>query len=303
MKINFPPSSQAIKISREHKRSTNVHMFQEDIVLSIMPMGAESTNFLSFDAKFVGEKLENNNAIAVCKSLGRNSYRHDESNVICQCIEDIARSLAWDGAAIYEILFNAETKKLHFLGVSTTGIYEVPFGLIQIPTKFDKCKKRFNFLNSKNIWKIEMPPLLGEKNGYRKILSNLSKFNSLGPVFYMQGLEKGVLTKSFEYADYRQKSHIFARKSTLNWGWDLRDIDREEKTEIYQYYQDLTFSWAKAVLREHIISELNILFKKLEIKSIIEVSGIPTPKEILKFREDLLKGNKSFDDVLKFIFY
>ena len=74
--------------------------------------------------------------------------------------------------------------------------------------------------------------------------------------------------------------------------------DRENKT----VYQDLKFYWAKAVLREHIVKEINCLFKRLDIKSEIKIIGIPTAKEILNFKNEFRKGEKNYDDFLKFIF-
>lgn len=302
MKINFPSSKQSIHIfsNNEHEHSSNKNMFQQDIVLAIMPIGAKSKNFVDFELKFIGKIEENKDAMNICKSFNSDSYSRDESTVLCDCIENIARSLSWSGEAIYEIAVNKEKDKLYFPEVTPSNIYPIPFGLLQIPPKLEENQKRYVFLQNKNLWIIKIPDILGGRNGYKKILYNLSKFNSLGPKFSMESNE---FLYFIDHSTYRQESHIFNRKATLNWGWDLRDVDRDDKTEVYQYYQDLTFFWAQAVLRDYIIDELNKLFVRLEIKSRINLSGIPMPKEILKFRQEMLDGNKSFNDVLKFIFY
>ncbi len=301
MKTNFLNSKQSVYIyNRDNEHSSSQSMFQQDIVLAIMPIGAKSKNFIDFKVQFIGELAENKNAIDICKSFNSDRYSRDETSIVCDCVENIARSLSWSGEAIYEIIVNNEKDKLSFPEVTPTNIYSVPFGLLQIPPKSDKDQKRYVFLQDKNLWIIKMPDILGGRNGYKKILNNLSKFNSLGPKF---SLESNEFLYFIDHSTYRHESHIFNRKATLNWGWDLRDVDREEKTEVYQYYQDLTFFWAQAVLRDYIIDELNNLFTRLEIKSRIELSGIPVPKEILKFRQEMLDGNKSFNDVLKFIFY
>ena len=83
----------------------------------------------------------------------------------------------------------------------------------------------------------------------------------------------------------------------------FRMLDRENKTEFYTFYQDLKFYWAKTVLREHIVKELNCLFKKLDIKSEINITGIPTSKEILNFKNEFRRGEKNYDDFLKFLLY
>jgi len=301
MKTNFPNSKQSLHIyNRGHEYSTNEHMFQEDVVSGIMPFNGESKNFLNFKVKFTGKTKENKDAINICKSFNSDSYRHDETDIICDCIENIARSLSWSAEAIYEIIINEEKDKLYFSEVTPANIYPIPFGLLQIQSKLEDDQKKYAFLQDKNLWTIKIPCILGGKNGYKGILHNLKKFNSFGPKF---SIESNEFLYFIDHATYRHKNHIFNRKATLNWGWDLRDIDREDKTEIYQYYQDLTFFWAQAVLRDHIVNELNSLFIRLEINSKIELLGIPTPKEILEFRKEMIDGNKSFNDVLKFIFY
>ena len=45
----------------------------------------------------------------------------------------------------------------------------------------------------------------------------------------------------------------------------------------------------------HIISEINILFSRLELDGRIVVSGLPKPDEILAVRKELVNGNISFD--------
>lgn len=305
MKTDFPNSSQAPRIYHEkYERNTNVHMFKEDIALSIMPIGGKSKNFLDFSAKFIGDDSDNKNAIKVCKSLVSDDYSRGETKLICKCIERIARFLSSSGILIYEILYDIENEQIRLLPVTRDKIYRVPFGFVQIPPKDGQnYGKTFNFLNARNLWTMEMPLILGGKQGYKNIISNLKKFDSLGPRFYLKNLEEEAMSNSFNYKLYRQTNNVYTTQATLNWKWDQRDMDRDDKTEFYMFYQDLSFLWAQAILRESIIQELNTLFDRLEIKSRIVISGIPTPKEILSFQEAFVKGEKDFGDVLKYIFY
>ena len=240
MKTDFPNLSQALRIYHEqYDRNTNVHMFQEDIALSIMPLSGKSKNFIDFSAKFIGDDLENEYAIKVCKSVMRGDHYRNETDLICQCIERIARFLTWDGILIYEILYDVDNKQIRLLEVTTENIYQVPFGFLQVPPNDGQnYKKRFNFLKRKNLWKIEIPLILGGKQGYRNIISNLRKYDSLLPKFHMDNLEKGALPNLFNHQEYRQNCHIYTTQSTLNWKWDQRDIDRDDKTEFYMFYQE-----------------------------------------------------------------
>ena len=57
------------------------------------------------------------------------------------------------------------------------------------------------------------------------------------------------------------------------------------------------FRYAQAILREHIIQEINQLLAILAVKCKIIVIGLPTAKEILQIRNDMQKGDISFTEV------
>lgn len=305
MKTDFPNSSQSFSIyHRGNNINSNVHMFQEDISQSIMPYSDMLKYHKEFIASFVGTINDNEEATKICRSIMHDSHSNNVSDLICRCIEEIVRFLAWDGRLLCEIVFDKEDNQLRLCEVTTKNLYEIPFGFVQIPPLDEQeHEKRFNFLNARNLWKIEMPLLLGGKQGYRNILSRLRKFDSLGPNFYREDLGNSVLSNRFDYTDYRQENFVFTTKSTLNWKWDQRDIDRDEKTEFYMFYQDLSFKWAQTILREHIVKELNLLFENLEIDSKIVISGIPTSDDIKSYQKKIISGEKNLDDILKYLFY
>jgi hypothetical protein len=47
-------------------------------------------------------------------------------------------------------------------------------------------------------------------------------------------------------------------------------------------------------MREHIIKEINDLLVRLNIGSMIVISGLPTSDEILEIRKEMLDGRISF---------
>jgi len=60
-----------------------------------------------------------------------------------------------------------------------------------------------------------------------------------------------------------------------------------------QFYRTLTFLWANAVLREHIISEINSLLERLGILASISVFGISKSQMILSLRNEMVAGRKT----------
>jgi hypothetical protein len=61
-----------------------------------------------------------------------------------------------------------------------------------------------------------------------------------------------------------------------------------------QFFRTLTFHWALALLREHIVSEFNLLLVRLGINAKLSVSGLLTPGEIMRIRDEMMEGKISF---------
>lgn len=66
-------------------------------------------------------------------------------------------------------------------------------------------------------------------------------------------------------------------------------MSQEKCTEFYTFYKMLSFRYAKAILREHIIQEINQLFDRVSIKCKLIIVGLPTSKEILQIRKKCIK--------------
>jgi hypothetical protein len=132
-------------------------------------------------------------------------------------------------------------------------------------------------------------------------LKELSAWSSLGPKFYEDDLKRRHLPKEFVFGDYRRAHQIQLYRATRDWGWGGRDWSLNYVTEYYQFYRHLTFKWAQAVLREHIVKEFNSLFRRLGIAARIVVEGLSSPRDILKVREQMQAGGLDFAGATKAI--
>lgn len=81
---------------------------------------------------------------------------------------------------------------------------------------------------------------------------------------------------------------------TAKWGWDRRDHSDRNTTEFYRFYRMLKFKWAQAVLREHILAELNELFSRLNMEVTLAIRGLISSQEIEAIRSRMLNGDVSF---------
>jgi hypothetical protein len=283
-------------LSRGPVIDPDVYMFTEDIHLAIMPIGGRTQKQENFSVEFQGEEPDCERAKEIVGELGEFD-RYDTTGMVCDAVENIARHLAWEGQAVYEIINDKEQIYIH--GFTSKNLFRLLFWYLQIipPGDWDLWKRKFTLLNKKKIWRVEVPSELGGMRGFKKVLKKLRKYRHLGPDFYRQDLERGLTTKNYDFMKYVRNSEIYFNRVTHIWGWNRRDWSQERCTEFYSFYKMLSFRYAQALLRENIIKEINRLLERLSVKCKIVVTGLPTPKEILQIRNDMQKGDIPFTEV------
>jgi hypothetical protein len=271
-------------------------MFVEDVASGIVPFNVRS-GATNFRAEIRGSSTTTDRALLLLSSLGERG-NENVNEVVAGSIGEIARNLSWFGRISYEIVHPREDRSIIFLSQFTPQrLFNLGRYWLQVVPKEDRqtLNRSLNWLPSARVWVISMPKLLGGYWGYRAILRSLHRFDSLGPRFWRNDLERGMApAPNFDFQEYRRQIELFEARITKRWGWNRRDFSGRNWTEFMLFYRILTFRWAQAVLREHIISELNGLFARLRIKAAVSVSGMPLPHEVPYLRNDMMVGNLSF---------
>lgn len=290
MATRFPSLSKGPDIDPD------AHMFIEDIHLAIMPIGGRTDKQKEFAVEFQGEAPECERAKEIIGELGEFD-RHDAAGMVSDAVDNIARHLAWEGQAVFEIIKDGE--QVYVNGFTTKNLFKLFNWYLQIipPGDWDLWKRKLTFVSEKKIWKVKIPHELGGVWGYKKVLRKLRNYNRLGPEFYRQDLERGITAKDFDFSKYVRSGEIYLNRVTHNWGWNRRDWSQDKCTEFYSFYKMLSFRHAQALLREHIIKEINLLLDRLSVKCKLVVTGLPTSDEILQIRNDMQKGELSFTAV------
>lgn len=285
---HFPSLSAGIDMN------PNAHMFTEDVHLAVMPIGGRTERNKNFAVALEGSPDACERARALLGELAKFD-RHDLAGVVCDAVGEIAKHLAWEGCAVYEIIPD-DSGITHVHGFTSHRLVRLPGWFLQFIPRGDweMWKKKWVVISASKIWHLEMPSVLGGQKGYKTALKKLRMFENLGPPFWKKELERGEQSKNFDFQRYVSNSEIYFRQVTKVWGWNRRDWTQDRTTEFYSFYKMVNFRWAQAILREHIISEINILFSRLEMDCKLKVSGLPTSDEIVKVREELLSGSISF---------
>lgn len=281
-------------LSRGPDINQNVHMFTQDVQLAVTPIGGRTEKHKEFAVTCEGSDEEKEKAEQLIREIARYD-RHGFTEVVCDAVDEIARHLSWEGCAVFELI-RGDDGELHICGFTSKNLWRLPGYYLQVIPRGDWSlwKKKLIIVPSRRIWYLEMPPALGCRRGYKAILRQLKRFERLGPKFWREDLERGAPSSEFDFQRYTLDSDIYLSRVTKRWGWNRRDWSQERGTEFFNFYKLIRSSWAHAVLREHIVTELNRLFVRLDIKCVLRVTGLPAPGDILQTQLDLAEGSISF---------
>jgi hypothetical protein len=279
------------------ENNLSVHMFTEDVHLAVMPIGGRSQKQNKFSVTLDGSKEGCEFTEKIIRNIAQYD-RHGIEKIVCDAVDEIAKHLSWEGCAVYELL-PCEDDVPYPHSFTSKNLIKLGPWFLQIIPKGDWAlwKKKWVLIPGTKIWRIEMPPTLGGEKGYLNILNELKRFDSLGPEFWQNNLGNSKKTKDFDFQRYIRSVEIYRSKVTKIWGWNRRDSSQDRSTEFYYFYKKVTFRLAQAVLREHIILELNALLGRLGIDCQIIVNGLPSPSEIDEIKRALLAGELSFASV------
>jgi hypothetical protein len=98
--------------------------------------------------------------------------------------------------------------------------------------------------------------------------------------------------------DSRSRRLLVARK-TRNWGWTGRWSWQDDTTEFFLIWRELTFNRNLALLRGHIIDELNRLMARLGIECVLNLAQPADDQSIERTMTRLKKAECDFATAMK----
>ncbi len=276
----------------------NIHMFTQDICLGIMPISGQTDEQQNFAVTLEGEDSECEKAKTIVAQLCEHNRRNSIAKMLCDSINKMARNLTWSGKKFYEII--EDDGKIYMHGFTKKNLFRIFSWYLQIVPVGDRnlWKRKYTLINKKKIWNIQIPHRLGGTREHRKIMRRLGKHRYMGPKFYEEDLAYRKITNNYDAIKYGESSDIYVRKVTKKWHWNKNNSSLEKYTRFYMFYKAIGLRWAQAILREHLISEINQLLGRLSVDCKIIVSGLPKADEILEIRNDMKSGKISFLEAL-----
>jgi hypothetical protein len=277
---------------QKNHRNSSVHIFVGEIHLGIMPIGGISRNHPDFSISVTGDEKNKEKTKELLNSLV-SSNRLSTNKLVCDAVDSIVKSMLYSGMAYYEItqdesdflkLYNFTSNRL----VNILGLYFqfVPEKDIQM------WNKKLVVKASNSIWKIKIPKELGGVSGFRKLIHSLGNNTEMYPkCFDIEKISTQSSDFDFNFNEYISQSKIYQYRLLELWGGTLRHNSTDYANEYYITHRIVRFNRAQAILREHIISQLNVLLKRQRIKSTIEVFGLPTVQFVDKQLKKLADGD------------
>ena len=128
------------------------------------------------------------------------------------------------------------------------------------------------------------------------MIKNLGQFENFSPNFWKQNIEMGLQDRNFDFQEYVRMADTYCGQVTKTWGWNRRDLSTERSTEFFVFHRLVNFHWALAVLRDHIVNEINSLFERLNISCKLQIDGLPTPSDILNIKREMQNGSITFTE-------
>lgn len=229
----------------------------------------------------------------------------DES--LWNAVDTLSHYLATFGEVYLEIVHEDDKskagvtdKKLEFL--PSGKVFRLVNNYIQfVPIKnWERGEKKLYVIPSDRIWHIKLPRKLGTPRQHRKMLKKLNLLSEPMPEFALKDGKLGG-SANYDFISHHLSKDIAIEQTTANWGSISSLSQIKGTTEYYYIVNRLRSTRSQALLREHILSEINKLLCQLGIKNSIKVDGLVLSTEILEAIKKLEKGEVGFSEALKVI--
>jgi hypothetical protein len=216
-------------------------------------------------------------------------------------VEQVANHLGYDGEGFFEIVVGEGQDKpvAAMLAPLPSGVIKRRGAdFLQVLPAEDRAPGQPDAIAipASRMWHVKLPRELGTPGEHRAMLTALSHQEPIAGF----ALEDGKLGtgEGYEFSVHRRASDVATERATKAWGTipSLQQI--AGTTEFYYVARQLQFLRAEALVREHIVAELNGLLARLEVAAAVRVEGLPTAAVIDEHITRLENGEISFTKAL-----
>ena len=246
-------------------------IFIEDVRLSVMPIGGESRSRPDFSIALSPGNPAARRIITYAFAR-RDHYYPDLTEIISQFIEDTASVLAYKSVVYYEIArgnrlaeedSNSETSEGSTLLRKAFKPLRIPGRVIRLAnyymqiiphTEWARMGKKVVMIPASDVWVLQVPPELGGPRKHRTFLKALVRASNPLPDFVSDAMKRLSEIRDFSFGGFHKQQLLAVASGSVLWGWQARDLWREDTLEYFRYYRHLRFALSMAILREYIVN-------------------------------------------------
>jgi hypothetical protein len=273
------------------------HMFMEDVRTGLIPYARMSSH-----GQFSASIGDDPAVAELLYSITNCDHAYSHEQLVCDSINKIVEKLSWFGRAIYQTEQDeTDPRIIRLRSCTSQRLYKLPgFYIHHVPPPDQELfGSRFIVAPATTVWDLGMPEQLGGTKEYLRVLRGLKRYKGTFPQLFQEDLRSGHLTSHFHSSDYIRWREAHKAHLTSLWGWPRRNTALDHETEFFHFYRTITFRWAQAILRDHIITKINMLLQRLQIDSQITIQGLLSPASILEVRQQMTAGTISFGDAFE----
>lgn len=234
-------------------------------------------------------------------------YRqHDLSSATEQFLETTVTFMAHTGEAFFELGGSMAESKPPGLPAALYPlppgpVRRVPGRYLQVVPSADRKAfdgKRYLSVPADRMWNVRLPRELGTPRQHRRMLKQLTRLSETLPDFALQSPDLG-RSEYYDFSSHRQAIEILLERTTNRWGTIPSLFKVDGTSEYYLFARRLRWQRSQALLRDHILCELNALLARLGLSSRVVISGLPGPDQIDVVIRQLQAGEIDVDEAMK----
>jgi hypothetical protein len=275
-------------------------LFTRDIPLGVMPIRG-SRDRPEYSVALDPPDPATSDWLAHFIHIGQ--FGHDRlDEALVEFVETATHYMAYAGEVFFEIVPGDGTSRPDQLAPLAPGqVRHLPGRYLQTVPKADRQAfdgVRFVTIPAEQMWQVKLPRDLATPRQHRRTLRRLGKLSRVMPDF---ALNSGDLGRSahYDFTAHRKACEIGLERATNRWGTIPSLFQVEGTTEYYLFARRLQWQRSQAILREHLIAELNGFLLRLGVPHTVVVTGLPSPEQIEVTLRKLHAGEVDVAEAMK----
>ena len=289
----------------DYHRRLYPSMLIEDVAYHMIPSSGHNTAFRvtlePMDAK--AEKL-------IAAALNRDDYHRDLASATRNFLVQCAQAIMAYGEANYELVYlsnrdDGVVVEFQLAYIQPLTVMRRRGQLVQyIPEEVARARKGSQYIPLEPDRIIMFPLPASVQNGFSAMMEGLAFLSNHNiPDFVFQVGDDGSRQTPFD-----STAHIHLEKQALAEagkliGWDARGLFREETLEFYDLHRALVFERFKIELRTTLLEKVNealtLAGQQMGFSGQLQITGLPTLKEVEAAQAHLSTGDRPFQEILK----